>query len=220
MRILLVEDDQLIGGAIQNALHDHAYALDWVMDGCTALSTIQVQAYGLILLDLGLPSKDGFEVLRTLRQKGQTTPVIIITARDSLGERIQGLDLGSDDYLVKPFSISELLARMRAVTRRYYGVAKSVLSNGVIILDPVIREVLRDPCNIALSAREYALLHALLLRPGAILSRSDLEDKIYGWNEEVESNAVEFLIYSLRKKLGKDAIKNIRGLGWMVAKEP
>jgi len=219
MKILLVEDDQLIGGAIKDALHDHAYALDWVTDGCTALSTIQVQPYGLILLDLGLPSKDGFEVLRTLRQREQAVPVIIITARDSLSERIQGLDLGADDYLIKPFSINELLARMRAVTRRHHGVAKSVLSNGVIILDPVTREVLKDHCNIALSAREYALLHALLLRPGAILSRSELEDKIYGWNEEVESNAVEFLIYSLRKKLGKDAIKNIRGLGWMVSKE-
>lgn len=219
MKILLVEDDQLIGGAIENALHDHAYALDWVMDGCTALSTIQIQTYGLILLDLGLPSKDGFEVLRTLRHRGQAVPVIIITARDSLSERIQGLDLGADDYLIKPFSINELLARMRAVTRRHHGVAKSVLSNGVIMLDPVTREVLRDDCNIVLSAREYALLHALLLRPGAILSRSELEDRIYGWNEEVESNAIEFLIYSLRKKLGKDAIKNIRGLGWMVAKE-
>ena len=219
MKILLVEDDLLIGGAIEQALHDQAYALDWVKDGHAALSTIQMQTYGLILLDLSLPVKGGLEVLRSLRQKGQDIPVIIITAKDSQAERIQGLDLGADDYLIKPFSIGELLARMRAVTRRYHGLVKPILSNGSITLNPVTKEVVNEHYHAVLSAREYALLHALLLRPGGILSRSELEDNIYGWNEEVESNAVEFLIHSLRKKLGKGAIKNVRGLGWMVAKE-
>ncbi len=219
MKIILVEDDKLIGEAIQQALKDEAYALDWVTDGDAVFYAIQVQEYGLMLLDLGLPGKDGFELLRLLRLEKKTIPVIIITARDSVDERIHGLDLGADDYLVKPFAISELLARMRAVIRRHQGIARSVLSNGILTLDPATREVTRDGDSFMLSAREYSLLHALLLQPGTILSRNQLEERIYGWNEEVESNAIEFLIYSLRKKLKKDAIKNVRGLGWMVAKE-
>ncbi|WP_020561035.1 response regulator [Thiofilum flexile] len=219
MRILLVEDDGLIGEAVGQALKDEAYALDWVRDGEQALGAIQIQEYGLILLDLGLPRRDGFAVLQHLRQTKQLVPVIIITARDSVEERIKGLDFGADDYLVKPFAINELLARMRAIIRRHQGNANPVLSNGVICLDPATREAQREAEErIQLSAREYALLHALMLRPGSILSRSELEERIYGWNEEVESNVVEFLIHSLRRKLGKDAIKNIRGLGWMVSK--
>lgn len=218
MRILLVEDDALIGAAIEQALHDRAQAVDWVQDGTTALSVAAAENYSLILLDLGLPGKDGLTVLRELRQKKNSIPVIVITARDAVDDRIKGLDEGADDYLVKPFSISELQARMRAVIRRNQGTADPILSNGILSLNPATCEVTRGNGTFALSAREYALLHALLQRPGRLRSRADLEESIYGWNEEVASNAVEFIIHGLRKKLGKDAIKNVRGLGWMVNK--
>ncbi len=218
MRILLAEDDPLIGAAIQQALRDAAYALDWVRDGEAALAAIAAQAYDLMLLDLGLPRKDGLAVLQQLRQGQQLLPVIIITARDGLDERIQGLDLGADDYLAKPFAINELLARIRAVSRRHQGMANPVLGNGVLELDPATRIATKGDESVTLSAREFALLQALLMRPGVILSRAELEDRIYGWNEEVESNAVEFIIHSLRKKLGSDVIKNVRGVGWMVAR--
>ena len=218
MRILLVEDDALIGAAIEQALHDRAQAVDWVQDGTTALSVAAAENYSLILLDLGLPGKDGLTVLRELRQKKNSIPVIVITARDAVDDRIKGLDEGADDYLVMPFSISELQARMRAVIRRNQGTADPILSNGILSLNPATCEVTRGNGTFALSAREYALLHALLQRPGRLRSRADLEESIYGWNEEVASNAVEFIIHGLRKKLGKDAIKNVRGLGWMVNK--
>ncbi|MEB4591608.1 response regulator [Candidatus Thiothrix sp. Deng01] len=218
MRILLAEDDRLIGTAIQQALKDAAYALDWVQDGESALTAIAAQTYDLMLLDLGLPRLDGVAVLTRLRQHQQAVPVIIITARDALEDRIQGLDLGADDYLVKPFAVDELLARIRAVARRHQGSGKPVLDNGVIELDPATHLATREGNAVTLSAREFALLQALMMRPGTILSRTELEDRIYGWNEEVESNAVEFIIHSLRKKLGSDAIKNVRGVGWMVAK--
>tara|TARA_R110001599_G_scaffold284714_2_gene486775 strand:+ start:12390 stop:13046 length:657 start_codon:yes stop_codon:yes gene_type:complete len=218
MRILLVEDDLLIGQAIEQALHDAALAVDWVQDGEAALLALKTEEYALLLLDLGLPKKDGFEVLRLLRQNNHSVPAIIITARDAVEDRIKGLDYGADDYLVKPFSIDELQARIRAVIRRNHGNATPLLGNEIITLDPVSREVSRDSIVYTLSSREYALLHALILRPGSILSRSELEERIYGWNEEVASNAIEFIIHGLRKKLGKDAIKNIRGLGWMVSK--
>ncbi len=207
MRILLVEDDRLIGEAIRLACKDETYAVDWVQTGETALSVATTQEYGLALLDLGLPGKDGLEVLRQLRQQKYTLPVIIITARDSVDDRIKGLDLGADDYLIKPFATNELLARMRALIRRHQGVADPLLGNGLLTLNPATREVTRDDQLSRLSAREYALLHALMLRPGTVLSRTELEERIYGWNEEVESNAVEFLIHTLRKKLGADAIK-------------
>lgn len=218
MRILLAEDDRLIGEAIQQALKDAAYALDWVLDGESALSAVAAQAYDLLLLDLGLPRKDGLAVLKQLRQSKQHLPIIIISARDALEDRIQGLDLGADDYLIKPFAVNELLARIRAVIRRQQGSSNPLLSNGILELDPASHTVRRDEETCILSAREYALLEALLIRPGAILSRSELEERIYGWNEEVESNAVEFIIHSLRKKIGKDSIKNVRGVGWMVSK--
>jgi len=218
MRILLVEDDPLVGSAVRQALQDAAFAVDWVQDGATALSSSKNEDYTLVLLDLGLPRKDGLEVLRELRQMKNTVPTIIITARDAVEDRIKGLDYGADDYLVKPFSVGELVARMRAVVRRHNGVADPLLSNGDVSLNPATREATRDDRIHVLSAREYALLYALLLRPGAILSRDDLEERIYGWNEEVASNAIEFIIHSLRKKFGKDVIKNIRGLGWMVSK--
>jgi len=217
MRTLLVEDDELIGGAVKQALTDAAFAVDWVKDGDSALQTIDTEDYELVLLDLGLPKRNGLEVLQILRRK-HTMPVIIITARDAIEDRIQGLDLGADDYLVKPYSIDELHARIRAVVRRNHGIAKPMLSNSIMELDPSTHEATRDGHTHPLSAREYALLHALMLRPGVTLSKQSLEESIYGWNEEVASNAIEFIIHGLRKKLGKDAIKNIRGLGWMVSK--
>jgi two-component system OmpR family response regulator len=219
MRVLLVEDDPMIGEAIQSALKDAAYAADWVKNGQTALTTLALQTYDLVLLDLGLPGKDGLEVLRNIRAKDNPVPLIIITARDGLGDRLGGLDGGADDYVPKPFEMAELLARMRAVTRRKGGPGAAILSNGVVSLDPTTREAhTTHTAPLQLTNREFSLLQALLVRPGAILSRSDLEDRIYGWGEEVESNAVEFLIHALRRKLGSEVIKNVRGVGWMVSK--
>jgi two-component system OmpR family response regulator len=220
MRVLLVEDDPMIGEAIQDALKDAAYAADWVKNGQTALTTLASQHYDLVLLDLGLPGKGGLEVLRSIRAKDNPVPLLIITARDGLDDRLRGLDGGADDYVLKPFDMAELLARMRAVLRRKGGSATPVHSNGVVSLDPATREaVVGAGGPVQLSNREFSLLQALLVRPGAILSRSDLEDRIYGWGDEVESNAVEFLIHTLRRKLGSDVIKNVRGVGWMVSKD-
>ena len=219
MRVLLVEDDEMIGEAIQAALKDAAYAVDWVRDGQTALAARSQQHYDIMLLDLGLPGKDGMQVLSSLRARDDALPLIIVTARDGLDDRLYGLDGGADDYLRKPFAMSELFARMRAVLRRKQGSAQPLLGNGQLALDPATREARAGAgAALQLSKREFALLQALLQRPGAILSRAELEDRIYGWGEEVESNAVEFLIHSLRRKLGNDIIKNVRGIGWRVAK--
>jgi two-component system, OmpR family, response regulator len=215
MRVLLIEDDRMIGNAMQQALKDAAYAVDWVTDGETAIHAAQNESYELALLDLGLPKADGREVLRRLRTLGRRLPVIIVTARDGVDDRIDGLDLGADDYLVKPFEIRELLARMRAVLRREGSGSPPLLSNGKLSLDPATREASFLGASALLTAREFALLQALLARPGAVLSRSELERQIYGWNEEVESNAVEYLIHTIRKKLGTTAISNVRGVGWM-----
>jgi two-component system OmpR family response regulator len=216
MRVLLIEDDRMIGTAVAQALKDAAYAVDWVTDGKTALHVAETETYELALLDLGLPKVDGREVLRRLRTPGRRVPVIIITARDGVEDRIDGLDLGADDYLTKPFEIRELLARMRAVLRREGSGSSPVLSNGKLNLDPATREASFLGETALLTAREFALMQALLARPGSILSRSELERQIYGWNEEVESNAIEFLIHTIRKKLGAAAIRNVRGMGWMV----
>jgi two-component system OmpR family response regulator len=219
MRVLLVEDDPMIGDAIHGALKDASYAADWVKDGQTALTTLGCQHYDLVLLDLGLPGKDGLEVLASLRAKDNPVPLLIITARDGLDDRLRGLDGGADDYVSKPFQMAELLARMRAVLRRKGGTAAPVIGNGVVSLDPATKEAsVNGGSPLQLSNREFSLLQALLVRPGAILSRSELEDRIYGWGEEVESNAVEYLIYVLRRKLGSEIIKNVRGIGWMVSK--
>ncbi len=218
MRVLLVEDDELIGKAVKQALKGETYAVDWVQDGETALSSLRMEDYALLLLDLGLPRKDGLEVLKEIRQSKKNMPVIILTARDSIEDRIKGLDYGADDYLVKPFSIDELHARIRAVVRRNNSIASPTIQNSIIELDPSTCEASRDETTHILSAKEYALLHTLMLRPGNIFSRNQLEESIYGWNEEVASNAIEFLIHAIRKKLGKDSIKNIRGMGWMVIK--
>ena len=219
MRALLAEDDAMIGEAVVSALKDASYAVDWVRDGEAACEALATHAYDIVLLDLGLSGKDGLAVLRLSRSQGAVTPVLVITARDAIDDRILGLDAGADDYIVKPFDIGELLARMRAVVRRKAGSPHPILSNGRIDLDPATHEVSFDGAPVRLTAREFALLRALLLRPGAILSRGELEDRIYGWGEEVESNAVEFLIHSLRRKLGADAIRNVRRVGWLVAKE-
>jgi two-component system OmpR family response regulator len=220
MRVLVVEDDVMIGDAIQGALKDAAYAADWLRNGEQALGALRTTPYDLVLLDLGLPGREGIAVLRSLRAQGHVMPVIIVTARDELDDRLQGLDGGADDYVVKPFAMTELLARMRAVLRRQHGAATPTLGNGALALDPVTREVrTAEGVTAQLSSREFALLRALLVRPGAILSRSELETQIYGWGEEVESNAVEFLIHAVRRKIGSHHIKNIRGLGWTVAKE-
>jgi two-component system OmpR family response regulator len=209
----------MIGEAVQAALKDASYAADRVTDGALALTAFAAQRYDLILLDLGLPGRDGLDVLAGIRAKGSAVPVIIITARDGLDDRLRGLDGGADDYILKPFEMAELLARIRVAIRRQVGSAAPVLSNGIVSLDPATREVTVGECTpIQLSNREFSLLRALLVRPGAILSRSELEDRIYGWGEEVESNAVEVLIHSLRRKLGSTVIKNVRGVGWMVSR--
>jgi two-component system OmpR family response regulator len=216
MRVLLIEDDRMVGAAVKQALKDAAYAVDWVTDGETAIQAAVNEAYEVALLDLGLPLTDGREVLRRIRGLGRKLPVIIVTARDGVDDRIDGLDLGADDYLVKPFEIRELLARMRAVLRRQGSGTSPVLSNGKLQLDPATRRASFPGGTSLLTAREFALLSALLTNPGAILSRGELERQIYGWNEEVESNVIEFLIHTIRKKLGAAAIRNVRGVGWMV----
>ena len=219
MRLLLVEDDAMIGEAVLQVLRAEHYAVDWVRDGAMADAALKSEHYDLVLLDLGLPGKDGLEVLGSIRAKDNPVPLLIITARDGLEDRLRGLDGGADDYVLKPFEMAELLARMRAVLRRKGGSATPVLSNGVVSLDPATREaVVNAGAAVQLSSREFSLLQALLVRPGALLSRSDLEDRLYGWGQEVESNAVEFLIHALRRKLGSEVIKNVRGVGWMVSK--
>lgn len=220
MRILLVEDDKMIAEAVLNGLKTARYAVDWVNNGNTAEQALNSQQYDLVLLDLGLPGQDGLQVLKHLRQEKNNTPVLIVTARDDLDSRLAGLDGGADDYIIKPFDLSELLARIRAVLRRQSGQSSPLLSNGAITLNPTNYQVtLADqPMPIELSNKEFAILQALMTRPGIIHSRADLEDKIYAWGDEVESNAIDFLIHALRKKIGKEHIKNVRGVGWLVSK--
>jgi two-component system OmpR family response regulator len=218
MRVLLVEDDPMIGSVVQNALRDVDFAADWVRDGADALASLRLHHYALVILDLGLPKVDGMTVLRSIRAAGNNVPILVLTARDAKADRVAGLDSGADDYLVKPFDMKELLARMRAISRRKDHSAQPLLSNDVITLDPASHEANMAGTSISLTGREFAVLQALMQRPGAILSRSAIEHQIYGWNEEVESNAVEFLIHSLRKKLGSTAIQNVRGVGWKVSK--
>ncbi|WP_311418356.1 response regulator [Haemophilus parahaemolyticus] len=220
MRILLVEDDKMIAEAVSNGLKTARYAVDWVNNGNTAEQALNSQQYDLALLDLGLPGQDGLQVLKHLRQEKNNTPVLIVTARDDLDSRLAGLDGGADDYIIKPFDLSELLARIRAVLRRQSGQSTPLLSNGAITLNPTNYQVtLADQSMpIELSNKEFAILQALMTRPGIIHSRADLEDKIYAWGDEVESNAIDFLIHALRKKIGKEHIKNVRGVGWLVSK--
>ncbi|MDB6000530.1 MAG: winged helix transcriptional response regulator [Rhizobacter sp.] len=216
MRVLLVEDDPMLGDAVRQALRDACYAVDWILDGQAASVALTHHEFELILLDLGLPGRDGLDVLRTLRARGDSTPVLVITARDAVEQRIEGLDGGADDYLVKPFAVGELLARLRALQRRRTGTGSPGLSNGALSLNVATKTVTLAGNEHTLSRREFALLRELLVRPGAVLSRAELESRIYGWGEEVESNVVEYIIHSLRRKLGVEAIRNVRGLGWMV----
>lgn len=221
MRILLAEDDRMIGESVSAGLKDHHYAVDWVQNGRAAEDALYAQHYDLLLLDLGLPGRDGLEVLGGIRGTQNRTPVLILTARDDLDSRLAGLDGGADDYIIKPFEMAELLARIRAVLRRRHGQAASVYSNGVIALDESASRatVAGREEAVELGRREFAVLKALLSQPGRIYSRADLEDKVYAWGEEVESNAIDFLIHGLRKKIGKEYIKNVRGVGWLVASE-
>lgn len=217
MRVLVVEDDSMIGEAVVDSLKEASYAVDWVTDGGQAISATATHSYDMVLLDLGLPGQDGLSVLRAVRKAGMKVPVMIITARDGLEDRIGGLDEGADDYVLKPFALGELTARMRALLRRSKGQADPLIGTDQLSLNPTTREACMPGADpIRLSGREFSLLQALLVRPGAILSRSVLEERIYGWGDEVESNAVEYLIHSLRKKLGANVIKNVRGVGWMI----
>ena len=218
MRLLLIEDDRMIGDGLRQALRLEGHAVDWVYDAQAAAATLASERFDAVLLDVGLPKGSGLDVLRGLRARGDATPVIVITARDALEDRVAGLDAGADDYLVKPFELEELNARLRAVMRRHTGRAAPQLEHEGVTLDPATRQVTLDGQPVLLSAREFALLEALLQRPGAMLSRAQLEDRLYGWGEEVESNAVTVYIHQLRKKLGADFIQNMRGVGYFLGK--
>ena len=216
MRFLLVEDDPMIGDTLRAALRMEGHAVDWVRDAAAAQSTLASERFDLVLLDLGLPQGNGLDVLRAARGRGDATPVIVLTARDGPGDRVAGLDAGADDYLVKPFELDELGARIRAVLRRQAGRAAPVLSHAGVTLDPATRQVTRDGQPVLLSAREYAVLELLMQRPGAVLSRAQIEDRLYGWGEEIESNAVSVYVHQLRKKLGADYIRSMRGVGYFL----
>ncbi|MHB8354009.1 MAG: response regulator [Burkholderiales bacterium] len=216
MRILLVEDDAMIGESVEEGLRAENYAVDWVRDGHSAELALGNQVYDLVLLDLGLPKKQGLDVLTDYRKRGGDTPVLILTARDVAPDRVKGLDTGADDYLVKPFDLDELFARMRALLRRCSGRAQPTISHAGLTLDPARHEASFQGLPLTLSAREFALLQALLGPPGRVLSLAQLEEKLYGWNEEIESNTVEVYIHRLRKKLGADFIRNVRGVGYKV----
>ncbi len=218
MRLLLAEDDAMVGAALRKGLQQEGHSVDWVRDGEAADRALRDGAYDLLVLDLGLPRRDGLQVLAELRQRDTPLPVIITTARDQLDDRVRGLDLGADDYLVKPFDLDELSARIRAVARRYAGHARPQLHHQGVSLDPATHEVQREGQSLALSAREFALLQALMERPQAVLSRAQLEERLYGWDEEVASNAVEVYIHHLRKKLGEGYIRNVRGLGYTLGR--
>ena len=218
MRLLLVEDDSMIGAAAQQGLRQEGFIVDWVRDGREADHAVANGVYDLVLLDLGLPRRDGLSLLRGWRTRGQPVPVLIVTARDAVADRVAGLDAGADDYLVKPFDLDELSARVRAVIRRRAGRADSLLRVGDLELDTSARRVRVKGQDVALSAREYALLEALADRPGAYLSRAQLEERLYGWDEEIASNAVEVHIHALRRKLGAGVIRTVRGMGYTLAR--
>ncbi|MDR6212743.1 response regulator transcription factor [Paracidovorax wautersii] len=218
MRLLLVEDDTMIGEAVHDLLRAEHYAVDWARDGAMADTALRTQPYDVVLLDLGLPGRDGLSVLRDLRARKDRTPVLIATARDAVAQRVEGLDAGADDYLLKPYDMDELLARIRALTRRAAGRAEPAYEHRGVVIQPATREVSVNGQTVVLSAREWAVLEPLLARPGRVLSRQQLEEKLYGWNDEISSNAVEVYIHGLRKKLGADLVLNVRGVGYMVPK--
>jgi len=225
VRLLLVEDDMMIGETVRDVLRAENFALDWVRDGNAADAVLQTEQFDLVLLDLGLPRLDGVEVLRRMRARKDATPVLIVTARDAVQDRVAGLDAGADDYVLKPYDIDELLARIRALIRRSKGQADSVREIHGLRLNPITHEALRIGCGgstdtpIVLSAREWAVLEVLMARPGIVYSRTQIEDKLYGWKDEISSNAVEVYIHGLRKKLGNTVIETVRGLGYMMPAE-
>lgn len=219
MRLLLVEDDVMIGEAVLDALRAEHYAVDWVRDGGLADTALRSEPYDLVLLDLGLPGRSGLDVLRALRARRETVPVLVATARDAIGDRIAGLDAGADDYVVKPYDVDELLARIRALLRRSAGRGEPVFSHRGVSLNPATREAAVNGAPVALSAREWAVLEPMLQRPGAVFSRAQLEQKLYGWKDDISSNAVEVYVHGLRKKLGSDVIETVRGLGYLVPRE-
>ena len=219
MRLLLVEDDAMIGEVVLQLLRDQHYAVDWVKDGSMADEALRTEQYDLVLLDLGLPRRDGLEVLRALRARRNAVPVLIATARDAVGDRIAGLDSGADDYVVKPYDTDELLARIRALIRRSAGRGEPVFEHKGISLNPATREATVHGQAVSLSAREWAVLEPLLARPGVVLSRSQLEEKLFSWKDDISSNAVEVYIHGVRKKLGADLIQTVRGLGYLISKQ-
>ena len=220
MRVLLVEDDPMIGRALLSGLHGAGYAVDWVRDGAEAEIAVGTGVYDLGLLDLGLPRRDGLDILKAVRRGGSKLPILIITARDSVADRIAGLDAGADDYLVKPFDLDELLARARAVIRRHDGRLSPEIAYGSLTIDPARRIVTFHGATVELSAREFAVLEALMKEPGAVVSREKLEDAVYGWGEEVGSNSIEVHLHHLRRKLDPQLIRNVRGVGYRVAQLP
>ncbi|HJW24950.1 MAG TPA: response regulator [Rhodocyclaceae bacterium] len=222
MRLLLVEDDRLLGDALEAGLSQAGFAVDWVTDGLAAdhaLAGPQAGDYAAVVLDLGLPRRDGLTVLKGLRQRGSNLPVLVLTARDTVEDRIVGLDSGADDYVLKPFDLGELAARLRALIRRAEGKPSPVIEVAGVALDPAAHTVTVDGKPVDLAAKEFALLHALLLNAGRVLSRSQLEQHIYSWNDETGSNTIEVYIHHLRRKLGRDLIRNIRGVGYLVQKD-
>lgn len=216
MRILMAEDDTMLGRGLRQALLDGGMSVDWVKDGLSAQEAFAGQGYAAALLDLGLPNVDGMSVLENVRGRGVRTPIVVITARDDVETRVRGLDLGADDFVVKPFEVSEILARIRAVIRRHAGSAISSIGTQLLSLNLETHQLDYRGHREVLGYREFALMRALLERPGIILSRSQIEDRIYGWGQEVESNAIEVLIYYVRKRFGREIIRNVRGAGWMV----
>lgn len=209
----------MIGQSLIRALDDAGVSCHWVRDGATGEAALDEHDYTLVLLDLGLPDKSGFDILQTLRDSGDLTPLLIITARDEVDDRVRGLDLGADDYLIKPFGVRELMARIHAILRRKDDPTASIISNGEINLNMATQQVSYREKTALLSAREFALLQALVERPGTILSRRQIENRIYAWNEEIASNAVDVIIHYLRKKFDNEIIRNVRGIGWMVVKQ-
>jgi len=218
VRILLVEDDSLLGEAVRDGLRQEGYVVDWVPDGGTALAALSTSNFSALVLDLGLPDGDGLSVLRWLRQHGETTPVVIVTARDRVSDRIGGLDAGADDYLIKPFDIDELGARLRAITRRVDGCAESQLTAGEVVLDLRRRTVTCQGVPAALTAREYAVVELLMRKAGCLVTRAEIEEELYGFDDHIASNAIEVHIHNLRRKLGPGFITNLKGRGYRVDK--
>lgn len=220
MRILLAEDDALLGDGLRNGLRQHGFQVDWVRDGEAAQRELRAQPYAAAVLDLGLPRLDGLDVLAQIRQAGVTVPVLVLTARDGVPDRIKGLDLGADDYVVKPIDLDELAARLRALVRRAHGQSTEVLRAwGGVSLDVSARSVSKDGQAVTLSTREFDLLQAMVLNAGRVLSREQLEQHLYAWGQEVESNAIEVHIHHLRRKLGSELIQTVRGVGYLLRKE-